>query len=681
MAEEYKRFASLLRSCAKLGLLAQGMQIHAMLLKLGNEFDLVMSNTLMDMYAKCGKTESSHKMFDIMPDRNVVSWTVLMNGYLQQGRPWSSLSLFSDMSTAGFRPNEFTFSLSLKACASLGLSAHGMQIHDLCVKTGFKGYAVVSNALIDMYGKTGVLQDAVQLFERMRTRNLISWNTMIAAYVQCGQEKDSFSTFRQMQKKGEIPDEFTLSSLLKACGTLGSLEKGVLIHASVITLGFSRSIILASALIDLYVKCQCLTEARKVFEASPRKNVVSWTAMLVGYAQGARIMESMELFGQLRRSEIQIDNFVISSLVGSFADFALVELGKQVHGYTVKNPSGSDVSVINSIVDMYIKCGMMQEAEQLFNEMPEKNVVSWTVMITGYGKHGYGKKAISLFNEMEVQGTKPDEVTFLAVLSACSHAGLLKEGKMYFTKLTEQFGLEAKQEHYACMVDLLGRAGRFKEAKDLIHNMPVEPGFGVWQTLLGACRIHRDVDLGKEVAEILLRVDSRNPVNYVVLSNLYAEAGLWKECEATREKMKRKGLRKEAGWSWIEIDKEVHFFHVGDDSHPLFKEIHKALTEVTGKIKEMGYVVGMRFSLHDVDAESREENLKLHSEKLAIGLGIVLGFGGTEVIRVFKNLRVCGDCHEFLKGVSRVLGREILVRDANRFHSFHSGACSCGDYW
>ncbi|KAF3790882.1 putative pentatricopeptide repeat-containing protein [Nymphaea thermarum] len=662
MAEEYKRFATLLRSCAKLGLLAQGMQIHAMLLKLRNEFDLVMNNTLVDMYAKCRKPDLAQKLFDIMPERNVVSWTVLINGYLQQGRPCGSLSLFSDMSIAGVRPNEFTFSLNLKACASLGLPTHGMQIHDLCVKTGFEGYAVVSNALIDMYAKTGVLQDAVKVFKKMPTRNLISWNTMIAAYVHCGQEKNSFSAFREMQKEGEIPDEFTLSSLLKASGSLGSLERGLRIHASVITLGFSKSTILASALIDLYVKCRSLTEARSVFEASPQKNVVSWTAMLVGYAQEARTMEAMELFSRLRRSEIQIDNFVISSLVGSFADFALVELGKQFHGYTIKNLSGSDVSVINSIVDMYIKCGMIPEAEQLFNEMPEKSVISWTAMITGYGKHGDGKKAIDLFTEMEAQGTKPDEVTFLAVLSACGHAGLLEEGRMYFTKLTEQFGFQAKQEHYACMVDLLGRAGCLKEAKNLIHSMPVEPSCAVWQTLLGACRIHRDVDLGKEVGEILLMLDSRNPVNYVVLSNLYAEVGLWKECEIIREMMKRKGLKKEAGWSWIEIDKEVHFFYGGDDSHPLFKEIHEALAEVTGKIKEMGYIVGVRFSLHDVDAESKEENLKLHSEKLAIGLGIVLGFGGSvEVIRVFKNLRVCGDCHEFLKGVSRVLGREILA--------------------
>jgi pentatricopeptide repeat protein len=447
---------------------------------------------------------------------------------------------------------------------------------------------------------------------------------------------------------------------------------------------YSVNTAVAGALIDLYVKCGKLFMARRVFSHIEEKHVISWTALILGYAQEGNLAESMDLFRQLRESSIQVDGFILSSMMGVFADFALVQQGKQMHAFAIKVPSGVDISVCNSILDMYLKCGMINEAERLFSEMPARNVISWTVMITGYGKHGLGKEAIRLFDEMQLDSTEPDDVTYLAVLLGCSHSGLVEKGQEYFSRLCSYHGIKARVEHYACMVDLLGRAGRLKEAKNLVDSMPLEANVGIWQTLLSACRVHGDLELGKEVGGILLRLDSENPVNYVMMSNIYADAGYWKECERIRELVKSKKLKKEAGRSWVEIDKEVHFFYGGDDTHPLTEKIHEILKEMERRMKEeLGYVYGVKYALHDVEEESKMDNLRVHSEKLAIGLALVCGGleEGRKVIRVFKNLRVCGDCHEFIKGLSKILRVVFVVRDANRFHRFEDGLCSCRDYW
>ncbi|XP_077240290.1 putative pentatricopeptide repeat-containing protein At3g15130 [Tasmannia lanceolata] len=682
---ERQRIAKALRNCSKEVILDHGIRLHAALVKMGFEFDLILNNDLIDMYGKCGRTDISRLIFDRMPEKNVVSWTALMGGYLQQGNSKETLFLFSQMGFYGIKPNEFTLSTNLKACSLIGILEYGKQIHVLCNKTGFEWYPVVGNSIIDMYSKSGRIKDAAQMFDIMPMRNLISWNAMIGGYTYCGHWRSSLALFKKMQEQDEIVDEFTLSSVLKACSGLGAIHEGNQIHAFMIRNGFSVSgqTIMASGLVDLYVKCGCLVEARRVFDKIVHKNVISWTAIIAGYAQEGNLQEAMDLFSQMRGSGIHIDGFVLSSMMGMFADFALVEQGKQVHSYTIKVPSGLDVSVANSIVDMYLKCGLTEEAEQRFGEIAQKNVVSWTVMITGFGKHGHGKEAIHLFEEMQSENIEPDEVTYLAVLSACSHVGLLEQSNKYFSRLCKDDKIKPKVEHYACMVDLFGRLGRLKEAKNLIENMPLEASVGIWQTLLGACRIHGDLEMGREVGEVLLSLDGENPVNYVMMSNLYADRGEWGECERMRGLMKRKGLKKEGGCSWIEIDKEVHFFYGGDDSHPLIEKIRGILREMERRMKEdMGYEFGVRFSMHDIEEESKEDSLRMHSEKLAIGLGLVQGGLEKEgVIRVFKNLRVCGDCHEFIKGLSKILKRVLLVRDANRFHKFEDGVCSCGDYW
>ncbi|KAF3456706.1 hypothetical protein FNV43_RR01360 [Rhamnella rubrinervis] len=680
-----QKLANHLRNCSKNLLLDQGLQAHAAVVRMGLGLDLMLNNDLIDMYGKCGRTGTAAVVFDKMPERNVVSWTSLMCAYLQDRNARGCLSLFVHMRFSASKPNEFTLSTNLKACGILGIPEIGMQIHGICAKSGFECINVVSNSLMDMYAKCGRISDAERMFSAMPVRNLITWNAMIAGYTSLeGNGEKALLLFRKMQIQGEVPDEFTFTSTLKACSVLGAIRQGSQIHASLITRGFPCWVqtTIAGALVDLYVKCEHLFEARRVFDQITQKNIISWSALILGYAQEGNLLEAMELFRQLREST-QVDGFVLSSLMGVFADFALVEQGKQIHAFTAKVPSSLDLTVANSILDMYLKCGLMDEAERLFKEMHSKSVVSWTVMITGYGKHGLGKEAIALFDKMLLDNIEPDAVAYLAVLSACSHSGLTQESQEYFSRLCADKRIKPKVEHYACMVDLLGRAGRLKEAKNLIENMPLKPNVGIWQTLLSACKVHGDLEIGREVGNKLLSLDGENTVNYVMMSNIYADAGYWKECERLREMVKMKGLKKEAGRSWVEIDKEVHFFFNGDETHQFIEKIHEVLKEMEKKMRaEMGYVPGVKFDLHDVEDESKEESLRVHSEKLAIGFALVCGgFEGTRTIRIFKNLRVCGECHSFIKGLSKVLKLVFLVRDANRFHKFEDGLCSCGDYW
>ncbi|KAL3500496.1 hypothetical protein ACH5RR_039589 [Cinchona calisaya] len=682
---ERQKLAELLRKCSKNVLYDQGKEVHGAAVRKGYGLDLMINNDIIDLYGKCGRIDFARVMFDRMPERNVVSWTALMCGYLREGDARRSLLLFREMGFSNVRPNEFTFSTNFKACGILGALLNGMQIQSLCCKSGHEWYPVVGNSIIDMYSRSGRISDAECMFHAMPIRSLISWNVMIAGYALEGESGKSLLLLKKMQKQGEIPDEFTFTSTLKACTLSGAIHQGTQIHAVLTVRGFPflNQKIISGALLDLYVKCGRVLEAHKVFNGVEQKSVISWTSLIIGYAQEGNLSEAMDLFRELRKSSIPVDGFVLSSMIGVFADFALVELGKQMHSYAEKKPTGSDISVANSILDMYLKCGLVEEAEQFFSDMQQKNVISWTVMITGYGKHGLGTEAIHLFKKMHTKNVEPDGVTYLAILSACSHAGLVEEGQEYFTKLCNDYQLKPRVEHYACMADILGRAGRLGEAKHLIENMPVKPNVGIWQTLLSACRVHRDVEMGRKVGEILLRLDGDNPVNYVMMSNIFADARCWKECERLRGLVKAKGLKKEAGRSWVEIGKQIHFFYNGDDAHPLFESIHDILKEMEKRMKEeMGYAYETSFSLHDVEEESRQESLRLHSEKLAIGLVLLCGgLNEGKPIRIFKNLRVCGDCHEFIKGLSKVLNKVFLVRDANRFHKFEKGICSCKDYW
>eukprot|EP01018_Ginkgo_biloba_P036740 Gb_04648 [translate_table: standard] len=536
------------------------------------------------------------------------------------------------------------------------------------------------NTLIAGYAQSGYFEDAANLFQKMPKRNVYSWTAMIVAYSKHGFPEDALTLFHQMRRTGTQPNHFTFASVLPACANLADLEQGMKIHEDIIRGGFQSDEFVQSALVDMYAKCGSIQKAHDVFFKMHKRNTVSWTAMIAGYAQNGRDEEALKLFGQMQLKGLKPTPNTFASVLSACANLAALEQGMDIHEDIIRSGLQSDVYVGSALVDMYAKCGSIEKARHVFDKIHERNTVSWTAMIAGYAMHGCAKEALKLFEQMQQSGLKPNHVTLLCVLTACSHAGLIHEGRQYFDHMSQCYHITPTIEHYACMVDILGRAGLLDEAQDFINKMPIKPDATVFRCLLGACRIYNNIELGERVAEHLVELDPENPAPYVLLSNIYAAAGRWDDTETVRRMMKDKGIKKIAGRSWIEVNKQVHAFIAGDRSHPKTEEIYAKLEGLSKQMKVAGYVPDMRFVLHDLEEEQKEQILCYHSEKLAIAFGLINTPPGT-TIRVIKNLRVCGDCHSAAKFISKIVAREIVVRDANRYHHFKDGQCSCGDYW
>lgn len=523
-------------------------------------------------------------------------------------------------------------------------------------------------------------RDARQVLETIPEVDEVSCNALIAGYTQHGYEEEALKLFIQMQQTGMKLNQFTFPLILNACASIPAFEHGKQIHTFIMKTGFDSNIYVGNALVDMYAKCGSLDSAYKMLDSMPERDVVSWTAIFGGYVQNGNGEEVLQLFQQMRWAGIQPDEFNYASVLSSCASLSALEQGKQVHSLMVKSKSGDYVSAHNSLVTMYAKCGSVDDARLMFEKMSTRDLVSWTAIIVGYAQSGRGKDALQLYEQMVRTGFKPDHVTFVGVLFACSHAGLVKEGRHYFHSMSHDYCITPRTQHYACMIDLLGRAGHMDEAEELLKKMPVKPDAIVWKALLAACRNHGNMELGKRAAESLFVLEPQNAASYVLLSNIYAAAGRWEDVAKIRKMMKGRGVTKEPGCSWIQVNDRVHTFIVEDRGHPKAVEIYAMLDRLSRLMKEAGYVPDTNFVLHDVEEEHKENVLSYHSEKLAIAFGLITIPSGSP-IRIFKNLRVCGDCHTAIKVISKVVAREIVVRDSNRFHHFKNGLCSCGDYW
>eukprot|EP01018_Ginkgo_biloba_P034753 Gb_24825 [translate_table: standard] len=638
-------FASVLKACVSLQTLEHGKQIHACIIRLGLESNIFLGNALIDVYAKCGRMEYARNIFDIMPERDLVSWTEMIAGYARDGNGGKALEMFDQMGREGFIPNEVTYTSFFTASA-----------------------------------KCGNMESARHVFDKMPKKSLLSWNAMLSGYVQNKQGQETLKLYCQMYREDIKPDRVSFLSVLGACASLPAPEYGKQIHSHVIEIGFESNVCVSSALVDMYAKCSQIWDAHRVFQKMSDRNIVSWTAMIAGYAQNGHAEEALQLFCQMQQTEVKLDKVTLAILISACATLAILESGKQVHAHVVKTGFELNIFVRSSIVDMYAKCGTIESACQVFNGMPEENVVLWNAMITGYAQNGYGIEALKLFQQMLQLTMKPDHITFNGALSACSHAGLVDEGCYYFDCMSREFGITPRADHYVRMIDLFGRSGRLDEAENFINGMPFEPDAIMWGALLGACRIHGNLDLGERVAVYLFELESHSAAPYVLLSNIYAAGGRWDDVAKVRKLMKDRGVKKNPGCSWIEVKNRIHAFVVDDRSHPQTEEIYAKLETLAAKMKVAGYMPNTNFVLHNVEEEHKEHILWHHSEKLAIAFGLISTSAGAP-IRVIKNLRVCGDCHTASKLISKIVGREILVRDASRFHHFKEGFCSCGDYW
>ena len=453
------------------------------------------------------------------------------------------------------------------------------------------------------------------------------------------------------------------------------------LHALLVRSGYAGvacDVSIANCVLSCYAKCGDVKLARRVFDEMPDsdRDLISYNAMVSCYAQNGLADRVLELYFEIQSSgRVTPDAVTLVGVLSACANLGARDIGCEVERSISRNPDfSSNIFLKNALINMHARCGDLTKASATFNGMQEKTLVSWTAIIASYGAHGHGRTALELFEQMLAAGIRPDGVVMVSVLSACSHSGLADNGLEYFSKMEKDFGIQRGPEHYACVVDLLGRAGRLEEAWELIRSMPVAPDGGVWGALLGACKIHKNVELGRLAFDHLVELEPTNVGYYVLLSGMYLDAGRLDDVASVRMMMRKRGLKKEPGYSYVEFEGRVHLFMADDHSHPLAKSIYQMINKLEALVNnEKG----------DGCKEDDEASMKVigfHSEKLAIAFGLLSTEAGAEIV-VIKNLRVCEDCHMFMKLVSKIVNRKLVVRDASRFHHFEEGACSCNDYW
>ncbi|KAK9099303.1 hypothetical protein Syun_026348 [Stephania yunnanensis] len=567
----------------------------------------------------------------------------------------------------------------VKKCAQLGRLKEGRVVHNHFRNSKFKADLFIQNSILNMYMKCGGLDDARKVFDEMPQRDMVTWTALIAGYSQNDMAEEAVALFPKMVGVGFKPNHFTFSSVLKAAGALPCDKLGRQVHGFCNKYGCDSDVYVGSALVDMYTRCGLMGEGRFVFDMMVRKNEVSWNALIAGYARKGEGESVLKLFRDMQREAYGPTHFTYSSIFSACASMGALEQGKWIHAHMIKNGGKLIAFVGNTLLDMYAKAGSIEDAKKVFDRLDKRDVVSWNSMLTGCAQHGLGKETVARFELMLRDGIKPNAITFLCVLNACSHGGLLNEGHHYF-ELMKKYMIVPEVEHYVTMVDLLGRAGLLKQAESFIREMPIEPNAAVWGALLGSCRMYGNMELGVFAAERVFELDPFDPGPHVLLCNIYASASRWKDVARVRKVMKEGGVKKEPACSWVDIENAVHMFVANDDAHPECEEIRRMWEKVSSKIKEVGYVPDTSHVLFNVDDQEREEKLQYHSEKLALAFALLRTTPGS-TIRIKKNIRVCGDCHTAIKFVSKVMEREIIVRDTNRFHHFIDGFCSCGDYW
>lgn len=559
----------------------------------------------------------------------------------------------------------------------------GKQLHALALKGGNILDVFVGCSAFDMYSKTGLRVEARNMFDEMPHRNLATWNAYISNAVQDGRCLDAVSAFKKFLSVGGEPNAITFCVFLNACADMASLELGIQLHGFIVRSRYREDVSVSNGLIDFYGKCGDIVSSEMIFNriGSGRRNVVSWCSMLAALVQNHEEERACMVFLKARK-EVEPTDFMISSVLSACAELGGLELGRSVHALAVKACVDENIFVGSALVYLYGKCGSIENAEQVFREMPERNLVTWNALIGGYAHLGDVDMALTLFEEMTLGsfGIAPSYVTLVSVLSACSRAGAVERGLHIFESMRGRYGIEPGAEHYACIVDLLGRSGLVDRAYEFIKRMPILPTISVWGALLGSCKMHGKTKLGKIAAEKLFQLDPDDSGNHVVFSNMLASAGRWEEATIVRKEMRDIGIKKNVGYSWVAVKNRVHVFQAKDSSHEKNSEIQAMLAKLRVEMKKTGYVPDTNLSLFDLEEEEKASEVWYHSEKIALAFGLIALPHGVP-IRVTKNLRICGDCHSAIKFISKIVGREIIVRDNNRFHHFKDGWCSCKDYW
>ncbi|XP_031489781.1 putative pentatricopeptide repeat-containing protein At2g01510 [Nymphaea colorata] len=671
---------TLLSACNVGGQSNSVRQVHSLVVKFGYGSTLLVANTLLDSYCKSGLLSCARQLLDQMPRRDCVTFNAMIAGYTKNGIAEEPLVLFLELQKSGLRPTEFTFAGVIAACTVIGDVGLGVQIHGCVVKMNYEWNVFVSNALLDMYVKSDEIGDATLLFDEMPQRDCVSYNIVITSYAWDGQWEESFNLFRKLQFAGFDPKQYPFATILSMLANSTALNVGKQVHAQAIITSAESEISVCNALIDLYAKCGNLEIAESLFRGRKDLNTVSWTSLISGYIQQCSYGKAMQFFSEMRMLGIHSDQATFSSILSACASLALLDLGRQVHSAMLKSGFMSNVFTGSALLDMYAKCGSIEYSMLAFKEMPNRNIVSWNSMISAYAQNGCGKAALDLFDEMLKLGAYPDSATFLSLLSACSHAGMADEGFYVFNSMSKIYGIHPRREHYACMVDVLGRIGKLDDAEKLINDMPFEPDEIMLSSILNSCKIHSNPQLAQRTADQLFHIGPRDASPYIAMSNIYAAAGRWEDVANVKKSMKGRGLIKEPAYSWVVIKQKTYSFSANDDSCPQMEEVKATLDMLHQKMIWMGFKPDTSCVLHRIKEEAKIEALRYHSEKLAVAFALINTPPGSP-ITVIKNLRACADCHVAIKLISKIVGRDITVRDSSRFHHFRDGVCSCGDFW
>ncbi|WOK91978.1 pentatricopeptide repeat-containing protein [Canna indica] len=502
-----------------------------------------------------GDLAHAHALFARFPAApTTYMWNSMIRGLSVGPEPATTLAFYRDMLRRGRSPDHFTFPFAFKACSRVRDRASGCCLHGRVVRAGYEADVYVSSTLIHMYVSCGSMPAVAALFERTVNRNIVTWTTIIAGYADHDQAGEAIRLFGEMELEGVEPNEITMVHVLGACAQSRDLETGRRIHARLRRAGadsIQRNVVLATALVDMYARCGSLKTARDLFDKMTMKNEVSWNSMISAYNQYDRPNEALQLFKEMQSVSLKPDKVTLLSLLGACADKGSLQLGQAIHACVEKTIGRGDVAISTSLMDMYAKTGDAQSALRIFTSLEDRDVMAWTSMIIALAVHGHGKEAIELFVKMQQDGIVPDHITFIGVLTACSHAGLVEEGHKYFDSMEKIYNIEPTIEHYGCMVDMLSRAGRMAEAEKIVESMPVQPSSRIWSSMLRGCEIHGDAALAERIGNQLSLFNPQGSGTSVLMSNIYAEAGRWQEVEKARELMWKKGLRKTHGSSSI----------------------------------------------------------------------------------------------------------------------------------
>lgn len=583
-------YTSILSACGSLGYSELGQQLHSSIIKNRFNSNLFVGNALVDMYAKLGSLNEARQQFELIRNRDNISWNAIIVGYVQEEYEIEAFSMFKRMNLNGLLPDEVTLASILSACSNLHAIGQGRQVHCLSVKSGLETSLYVGGSLIDMYAKCGSLESSDTVFSCMNKHSVVSMNALISGYAHRYLHK-SVILFQKMLIEGLKPSEITFVSILDACDDSSKLNLGTQIHCFIVKIALlNDDEFLSVSLLGMYMNCLRKTEASVLFLELPNpKCRILWTSIISGHTQNGWSHEALKFYKQMHRDAIKPDQATFASVLKASSSLASLRDGREIHSLIFHYGFNFDELTSSALVDMYAKCGDLRSSVQVFEEMGsnKNDIISWNSMIVGFAKNGGAENALKVFYELQNTNVKPDDVTFLGVLTACSHSGRVNEGRQIFDLMVNYYKIQPRLDHFACMVDLLGRWGYLKEAEEFIDRLNFEPGSMIWATLLGACKLHGDEMRGRRAAEKLIKLEPNSSSPYVLLCNIYAKSGNWDGANSLRREMKGKGVKKYPGFSWIVVGEKTNLFVAGDNCHPRAGEIYAVLTDLTKLMKEI----------------------------------------------------------------------------------------------